>query len=582
MNQDPASGARRIADERAAPDAVPAAPDTGPPLSRYAEIGRFLLKYRNAGVFKAIGVDKLADEAMIDHPAIEPGKPEEFVRDLETLGPTFVKIGQTLSTRPDLVPAEYITALERMQDDVAPVPFEQIRKIVEEELGARLSKAYETFDEEPLAAASLGQVHAATLRGGRRVVVKVQRPDIAQTIKSDLEIMATSAGAFDKVTDMGRRYQFADWVAEFRRTLASELDYRLEAENLQRFANNLSSYPRLVVPRPILDLSTGRVLTMERVEGCKVTATSPLLQIELPLDELAKDLVCAYLDQMYVYGQIHADPHPGNILLMPDGRLALLDFGMVAHLPTRMRESLLKLMLAILDGRGEEAAEFCVDLGTRLDEFDEPEFVREASRLVAQYRAYRHTSDYTEGKLVLELTRLGAERGLRPPPEMTLLGKTFVNLDAALIALDPKIDVTNAVKAHAQTLVFKSFLHSISLNMLTNELLALQELIREAPSRIYAILRMFSDNRFRIHVTGLDDLLQGVQKVANRITAGVICTGLLITGGMMIKIDTDWKLFGLPAIALGMILVAAGLGITLIWSSISGDRAARREQRGPR
>ena len=549
--------------------------DAGPPLSRYAEIGRFLLKYRNAGVFKAIGVDKLADEAKIDHPAIEAGKPEEFVRDLEGLGPTFVKIGQTLSTRPDLVPAEYITALERMQDNVAPVPFEKIRTILEDELGARLSKAFETFDEKPLAAASLGQVHAATLRGGRKVVVKVQRPDIAATIKADLEIMATSAGAFDKVTDMGRRYQFADWVAEFRRTLASELDYRLEAQNLRRFANNLSNYPRLVVPRPIPDFSTGRVLTMEHVEGCKVTATSPLLQIELPLAELAKDLVSAYLDQMYVYGQIHADPHPGNILLMSDGRLALLDFGMVAHLPTRMRENLLKLMLAILDGHGEDAAGFCVDLGTRLDEFDEPEFVREAARLVAQYRAYRHTEDYTEGKLVLELTRMGAERGLRPPPEMTLLGKTFVNLDAALIALDPKIDVTEVVKSHAQSLVFKTFLNSLSLNLLTNEMLAVQELIREAPSRIYAILRMFSDNRFRIHVTGLDDLLQGVQKVANRITAGVICTGLLITGGMMIKIDTEWKLMGLPAIALLMILVAASMGISLIWSTIRGDRSER-------
>ena len=313
---------------------------------------------------------------------------------------------------------------------------------------------------------------------------------------------------------------------------------------------------------------------MERVEGCKVTGVSPLVQLEQPLNELGQDLIRAYLDQMYVYGQIHADPHPGNILLMPDGRLALLDFGMVAHLPTRMRDNLLKLMLAILDGRGEEAAEFCVDLGTRLDEFDEPEFIREASRLVAQYRAYRHTQDYTEGKLVLELTRLGAERGLRPPPEMTLLGKTFVNLDAALVALDPKIDVTEVVKSHAQSLVFKSFLNSISLNMLTNEMLALQELIREAPSRIYAILRMFSDNRFRIHITGLDDLLQGVQKVANRITAGLICTGLLITGGMMLKIDTDWKLFGLPAIAITMILIAATMGVSLIWSSIRGDRSA--------
>jgi predicted unusual protein kinase regulating ubiquinone biosynthesis (AarF/ABC1/UbiB family) len=205
-------------------------------LARTAQILRFLLKYRRAGVFTGLDLDA----ATLD-PGTMPdteGKPEQFVDDLEALGPTFIKVGQALSTRPDMVPAPYIIALERMQDDVAPVPFAAIRAVVEDALGVRISKAFAHFEERPLGCASLAQVHRATLRDGRMVAVKVQRPGIVDVVRADLDALAGLAGKADRMTDIGRRVRFSDWVHEFRRTLLAELDYRAEAENLERFGEH--------------------------------------------------------------------------------------------------------------------------------------------------------------------------------------------------------------------------------------------------------------------------------------------------------------------------------------------------------
>src|SRR5690606_24301067 len=216
-------------------------------LARKAQILGFLLKYRNAGVF-SFDLDEVALE--VETPE-EPGddRPERFVDDLEALGPTFVKIGQWLSTRPDMVPAEYLAALERMQDDVAPEPWEAIHAAIGEELGVRPERVFASIDEEPLGCASLAQVHRATLRDGREVALKVQRPGIEAVIREDLALLAGLAERADSMTDLGRRLRLADWVGEFRRALLAELDYRVEAQNLDRFDTHFANYPEVFVPK---------------------------------------------------------------------------------------------------------------------------------------------------------------------------------------------------------------------------------------------------------------------------------------------------------------------------------------------
>ncbi len=553
--------------------------------TRVAAIGRFFLKYRNAGILTGVALDDplFAD---LDASTITAGMPEDFARDLEALGPTFVKFGQALSTRPDFVPAAYISALERMQDAVTAVDAETMRAIIESELAVRINKLFSSFEDAPIGSASLSQVYLATLRDGRAVAVKVQRPDVATTLREDLDLLARLSGGVAIVSDAPRRYGFSEWVSEFRKTLSGELDYRREAENLEIFARNLEPYPNITVPKPIWDYSTGRVLTMEMINGDKVTKISALRRInpDESLGELGADLMRAYLDQVFVHGMIHADPHPGNVLLTTDGRLALLDLGMIAHVAPRMRDQLLKLLLAVVDGRGEQAAETFVHLSTRLEEFDDAAFSRDTARLIAQYSSAKGSGGQSEGRLLLELSRIGASCGLRAPAELPLLGKTLLNLEAVSSALDPEMPVKQIIEDHLQDVLQRQMKQMFSPNRLASDLLEIQELVRESPRRLSQLLRTLSDNRFRVHITGLEEsrLIESMQKIANRISVGVITAGLIMGAALMMRIPTSTQLFGYPALALILFLVAFILGSTLVASSLVNDRKTKpREERDP-
>ena len=552
-------------------------------LARTAQILGFLFKYRGAGVFTGLDLDA----ATLD-PGTMPetdGKPEQFVDDLEALGPTFVKVGQALSTRPDMVPAPYLVALERMQDDVAPVPFDEIRAVVEEALGVRLGKAFAQFEETPLGSASLAQVHRATLRDGRMVAVKVQRPGIVDVVRADLDALAALAGKADRMTDIGRRMRFSDWVHEFRRTLLAELDYRAEAENLERFGEHLRGYPELYVPAPLWDLTATRVLTMELVAGTKVTELSGLRRTEQSMVELASALMRGYLDQVFVHGEIHADPHPGNLLVTDDGRLALFDLGMIAHVPPKLRERLLKLLFAAVDGRGDEVAIEAIAMGTRLEEFDEERFLREVGQLVSRYAAHAGSQSLSEGRLMLELVGLSTACGLRTPPELSLLGKTLLNLEQVAHALDPDLDVKLVVERHLEHVMRERLKKSLSPSNLASELIEVQALLREAPRKISDLLSLLAENRLQVRMTGLEEsrLMESLQKIANRVSAGLVTAALIVASAMMMRVDTDTRLLGYPAIALLLFVVAAGLGVAIVLSALLRDRKARpHEERGPR
>ena len=549
-------------------------------VARTAQILRFLLKYRSAGVFTGLDMDAAAER--VDDAPSEAGTPEQFVSDLEALGPTFVKIGQALSTRPDMVPPAYLEALERMQDDVAPFPFPQVREVVEQTLEVRLTKAFVEFDEVPLGCASLAQVHRAVLRDGREVAVKVQRPDIAPQIRGDLDAIRTLARRADSHTRMGREMHFADWVQEFRRALLGELDYRMEAENLERFGHHLRDYPELFVPSPLWDLCGDKVLTMELVHGRKVTDLSGLRRTEEHMDDLARALLRGYLDQVFVHGEIHADPHPGNLRVTDDGRLALFDLGMIAHVPPRMRERLLKLLFAAVDGRGEAVANETIAMGTRLETFEAGRYQREVGQMVARYAAHASGTTVSEGRLMLDLVRLGASCGLRTPPELSLLGKTLLNLERVADALAPDLDVREVVEGHLDGVMRGRLRKALSPSNIATELMEVQGLLRDAPRKVSDLLSLLADNRFKVQVGGLDKLMESLQKIANRIAAGLITAALIVGAALMMRIDTGPRLFGYPAIALLLFLVGAGLGITIVVNSLRSDRKAKpREERGP-
>ncbi|MGH9263611.1 MAG: ABC1 kinase family protein, partial [Acidimicrobiales bacterium] len=347
--------------------------------ARYKDIARLLVKYGRSDLVKEAGLDDVADYS--DAGDVPP-KAEELTDDLERMGPTYIKLAQLLSTRSDLIPPPYARALSRLQDSVEPFSFAEVERIVTEELGVRLSRAFSSFEASPLASASLGQVHRATLRDGRPVVVKVQRPGIKERIAEDMEVLAELAEFADKHSEAGRKYGFGELLEQFRRSLNGELDYRKEAANLSHLGGIVSRYDRLIVPEPIDDYTTSTVLTMDYLPGRKITDIGPLARMELEGRELAEQLFQAYLDQILVEGFFHADPHPGNVLLTEDNRLALVDLGQVARVPGVMRKQLIRLLLAISDGNGKGAAESAVTLGRPLEDFDEQAFCARASDLV--------------------------------------------------------------------------------------------------------------------------------------------------------------------------------------------------------
>ena len=554
-------------------------------LARSARILGFLMKYRRAGVFAGADADPAIAGEATDAADDTGTGPETFARDLESLGPTFIKLGQSLSTRPDLVLPAYLPALERMQDEVSPIPSSAVRDVVEAELGVRLGNLFAEFDEVPLGTASIAQVHRAVLHDGREVAVKVQRPDVEAEIRRDLDTLATIAARADFATRVGRRLHFVDWVREFRKTLLAELDYRLEADNLERFGKHFESYPLLLVPQPIWDLTTGRVLTMDLIRGTKVTALGGLRRTEHDYRPLAEALVRGYLDQTFVHGEIHADPHPGNMLVTDDERLAIFDLGMVAHVPPKQRARLLKLLFSAVDGSGEEVAEESIALGVRLEDFDEDRYVREVGQLVARYAAHGSKA-MTEGRLMLELTRIGANCGLRTPPELQHLGKTLLHLEGVCRALHPELDMREVVEGHLQRMLRERLRKSFSPSSLANEAMELQSLLQDAPRRVSSLLSLLAENKLQVRLTGLHEsrLTENLQKIANRVSTGVIIAALILASAMLMRGDAVGpKLFGYPAIAMALFLLASALGLGIVVSALFSDHRSRdRGERGPR
>src|SRR5271154_1398503 len=287
-------------------------------LKQYKDIAWLFWKYGRSDLVRHAGLEEVMPEQDTQAAAQQQAEAHQLADDLEKMGPTYVKVGQLLSSRPDLIPTVYTEALKRLQDKIEPFDFAEVHKLIESELGVRISRAFQEIDPKPLAAASLGQVHRAVLRDGRHVAVKVQRPGIRARMVEDLDVLEDIAEFLDAHTEAGKKAYFAGVLAEFRKMLLRELDYREEAQNLITLGQNLKAFSRIVVPQPIEDYSTAHVLTMEYIVGQKITALSPVVRVELDGDVLAEELFKAYLQQILVDGFFHADPHPGNVFLTQD------------------------------------------------------------------------------------------------------------------------------------------------------------------------------------------------------------------------------------------------------------------------
>jgi predicted unusual protein kinase regulating ubiquinone biosynthesis (AarF/ABC1/UbiB family) len=540
-------------------------------LKRYGDAARLLFKYGHSELVRRAGLEELLEEEERE-PREEP-EAAELAADLERLGPTYVKLGQLLSTRVDLLPPPYTEALARLQDSVEPFPFAEVEAIVREELGVRLSKAFLEFDSVPIAAASLGQVHRARLRDGAPVAVKVQRPGIREQVVGDLDAIEDIAEFLDEHTEAGRRYEFRRMLLEVRRSLLRELDYRREAAHLVTLRRNLAGFDRLVVPACVEDYTTGRVLTMEYVHGRKITSIGPLRQMEIDGERLADQLFQAYLQQILVDGFFHADPHPGNVFLTDDGRIALIDVGMVGRLTPALQQQLLRLLLAISEGRGEEAAEVMLHIGDPLPEFDERAFQAEISQIVLQHLD-ASASELQVGRVVVEVTRIAGESALRIPPQLTLLGKTLLNLDQVGRVLDPAFEPNAAVRRHAGKLMQQRLLKSASPGNVVSGMLEMNEFLQRLPGRLNRVIDEVTENgvEVKVHLTNEAMMMSGLQKIANRIATGVVLAALIVGAAMLMRVETSFRILGYPGLAMILFLAAALGGVLMVLDVVAHDR----------
>ncbi|HVF19857.1 MAG TPA: AarF/UbiB family protein [Mycobacteriales bacterium] len=548
-------------------------------LRRYKDIAVLLAKYGHGDLVRGAGLDDLSVDPP-DQPA--DGKPEQLADDLERLGPTYVKLGQLLSTRADLLPAPYIAALSRLQDDVEPFGFSEVEQIVEAELGVRMSRGFREFDNIPLASASLGQVHRAVLRDGRSVAVKVQRPGIRDGVLADLDAFRELAEFADGHFTTARRIDLAAIVDEFHKSMLRELDYVEEARNLDTLATNLADYPRIHVPRPVMDFTTTRVLTMDFIGGRKLTSLGPLAQLEVDGAELAEQLLKAYLQQILIDGFFHADPHPGNVFITDGGDLALIDLGMVGRVPAAMQDQLVKLLLAIGEGRGDETAGALLELTTPIDDelMDEVAFRRLVGEVVSDQQGLV-LSQVRAGAIVVELTRAAIDNGLRPPPELSMLGRALLSLDEVARNLDPSFDPNECIRRQAGEILRERVAGTTSQGNIFAAVLEAKEFVEHFPGRVNRVMDTLADGEVRLNVRGIDQpaLMKGIHQLANRLTAGIVIAALIVGAAMLMQVPATNRIGGYPAVAIVCFMVATTFGVLLLGSIWLGDRRTEKSAR---
>src|SRR5437660_2460545 len=503
---------------------------------RYFEIFGVLRKYELHHV-----ATQFIDHQHDDDFSLEEHKQEEeedhaagLASALEELGPCFHKLGQLFSTWPDLLPPNYIEALSRLQNTVTPVPGDKITAIIESELGAPISKLFESFDCDPLATASMAQVHRALLSDGSEVAVKVQRPGSRQRIEIDIEILHEVARFASRFTPYGKRYGFLQIVRELERSLSQELDFRQEAESTRLIGKQIAEFKLLTVPTVYSEYTTRRVLTLSFVHGRQLAQVSREELDALDSRSIAKELLSAYLKQMVIDGVFHCDPHPGNIFLADDGRLALMDFGMIGRFDADQKDKIILLLLAFSERLGERVADTYLEMIEILKDVDRRAFTQDVSALVSRYH------DMSGGRMaigtaLLDLTKLAQSHSTPVPTSMTLLGKAMLNLDGTIRVLSPELDPVQLIRDYMLKVMEKRVIGQISPGRMFAWVIDMKRLFENTPRRTEMIIDKLANDQLtlRLEVDHLDEAVKSMNRAANRLSLSIIVASLILGGKLV-------------------------------------------------
>ncbi len=514
-------------------------------------------------------VERLRLKGYLPKGAVEQISPilndaQRFRLMLEELGTTFIKFGQMLSVRRDLLPDEVLRELQKLQDTVPQFPAEQARRIIEEDLRQPVAQLFASFDDEPLAAASIAQVHTATLPDGAAVIVKVQRPDIEQAIQADLEILFFIARLLHKHVAESQRYDPVGLVEEFSETILLEMDFRREGHNVERFRDNFKDASSVIVPEVFWDLSNKRVLTMARSIGRKISAEYPSEPVAR--QRLAELLVHVYLVQFFEHGFFHGDPHPGNLFIMEDGRLCFHDFGIVGHLTKRDRSNLAQLFLALVARDAEWMADIYLDMGGGASDVDRAAFARDLGISLDEYYAVA-AQEASFSEALYQFIRLMGRHHIQVLRELLLVTKALMTMESVVRALDPRFDMIAALQAYAPRMIGKQLLPDLNRTEILGKsyrtLSAVRMAVSGFPRTLARTVQQLQrgDLALKLRHEQLEGLEQHLDRASNRLSLSMIIASIVVGSSIVMSTDVGPHYGDVPLLGLFGYLVASFLGL---------------------
>jgi ubiquinone biosynthesis protein len=548
-------------------------------LNRYHRILRVLFKYGFNDLVDRLHIDQYLESGlkMINRKPREQiarlSSPERLRLVFEELGPTFIKLGQLLSTRPDLIPSDFLDELAKLQDDIPPFAIEEVQAIFQEELGRSPEELFHYFDSEPLAAASIGQVHRARMDNGTEVVIKVQRPGIENVIAVDLEILAHIAELMEQYLEEVQGHQPMAIVHEFARSLSREIDFSIELANVQRFARQFEGNPAIHVPDVYPELSTDRLLVMEYVVGIKSSKVEELREQGYDLPLIAERGANLVMEQIFVHGFFHADPHPGNVFILPDNVVCFIDFGQMGRLSLRDREDFTDLVLDLVAGNEQKIVSGVLKVTIQLGEVDRESLAQDLGNLMDLY-LYRPLGDLEAGKILQDLLDLVSRHKLSFKPSLYLMMKALSTVEGVGLVLDPKLELIRLAKPFMRRIRMARMHPGRIAEEISNTGVSYFHLFRELPDEIRSILYQLRSGRMRIEFEhrGVKSLGAALDRVSNRISFAIVLASLIVGSSLIVLSDIPPRWHSIPVIGLLGFVVAGIMGFWLLLSIIRHGR----------
>lgn len=488
---------------------------------------------------------------------------------IQELGPTFIKVGQMLSTRPDMVPPDIIKELEKLQDRIPPFPSRIAREIVEAELKRPIEEVFASFDEEPIAAASLSQVHRARLQGGQEVVAKIRRPHLVETIEADMGIMRWLAGIAERRVPQSRFIDPVRLIDELHSEIKKELNFRYEANNLIRFGRNFSGFHGLKVPRVYETLCTPRLLVLEYIEGINISKVDQLIAEGYDTKLIAQRLADILFKSALEYGFFHADPHPGNVFVLPNNVICLLDFGMMGILSSVERANMASIVLGIATRDEKMTTRALLDLTYTTDSIDEQQFQLDVSRYIQEF-AYVPLNRLRLGEMFQDELRIIRTHNLRFPTNLVWIAKAIATVENIASRLDPQINIVEYIKPNAEGLLKRQFSPLREARELGSSAIDFMDLLKDLPHEIRTVLRRLREGRVKMEIeqVGQDATRRTLNRVSNRLAVALIIAALLVGSSLLVVSKLPPLVSNISIIGLTGFAIAAILGLYLVFSAL--------------